>query len=144
MRFGDVPLNTALPYVEIPWLINPNANQAPNTSVSYYMADFTIPWRGHVFFQLTCVFLWQPGSHDQVNIDLGASTPAPNWLNPTTVRLARSHIDNVWTSVPIQAAWNDLAANTTIRMYTRVYAGNVPVTFTVSTMMGSVRAWRIG
>ena len=143
MRFGDVPLNSNLPFVEIPWLVNPNANQAPNATVSYYMADFTIPWPGHVIFQLTCVFLLQGANiHDQANIDLGASTPAPNWINPTTVRLTRNSLGNIWTSLPIIAGWYNLAANTTIRMYTRVYAGNAPVTFTVSTMMGSVRAWR--
>jgi hypothetical protein len=143
MRFGDVPLNTNVPFVEIPWLVNPNANQAPNTSVSYYMADFTIPWQGHIIFQLTCLFLMQPANiHDQVNIDLGASSPPPNWLNPTTVRLAKNNVGNIWTSLPIMAAWSNIAANTTIRMYTRVYSGNAPMTFTVSTMMGSIRAWR--
>jgi len=95
-----------------------------------------------VLFQLTCVFLWQPGNtHDQVNVDLGVCSPAPNH-SPTTVRLARSGVGNIWTSLPIYAAWYDVAAGTTMQMYTRVYAGNVPATFTVSTMMGSVRAWR--
>ena len=142
MRFGDVNLNSDLPYKEQAWLVNPNANQAPNTTVTYYMADFYMPWRGRVLFQLTCNFLLVGANiHDQVNVDLSACVPAPDH-SPTTIRLCRNNVGNVWTALPIIAAWGDVAAGTTMRMYLRVYAGNAPVTFTVSTIMGSVRAWR--
>jgi hypothetical protein len=136
-RFGDWPLNEEWGPVQSWAQIQPGASVNPNTTSTFTVVTYTMPFTGRLVADLKCRCGWV-ANDSYYHASLANSTPAPS-VNPVHARrIGDPPPFGTFGEEPVVAQWNSLSKGTVVTIKCSVTCLLVLVTCEV--IGGIVRA----